>query len=201
MILQLWQDFYHNPTKPIYLKLLLLVNLPGSLAGFLWYKHHLSVTPWYYLPFVPDSPLSSSLFTLVLFLLLINRAHPLLQLIAYTAVIKYGVWAIFVLTGHWLTGGAVRIIDIALWLSHLGMAVEGAIFWRRLVYEEAYALFTWLWMYFNDFMDYYVGLHPYLPNYNHWTIVMVFTLLLSTLLGIIAKIKANSQKVTRHSGY
>jgi uncharacterized membrane protein YpjA len=199
MILKLWLDFYQNPTKPVYLKLLLIINLPGSLAGFLWYKYHLSVTPWYYWPFVPDSPLSSALFTLVLFLLLINRAHPLIQLVAYTAVVKYGLWAIFVLSGQWLTGGDMRAIEVALWLSHLGMAVEGMIFWRRLVYRQVYGVITWAWMYFNDLMDYYVGLHPYLQNYDHWLIVMIFTLMLSTLLGTAAK--ARGQKVTRLQGY
>jgi uncharacterized membrane protein YpjA len=189
MVRKLWLDFYRNPAKPGYLKILLAVNLPGSLAGFLWYKHHLSATPWYYWPFVPDSPLSASMFTLVLLLLLIGQAHPLFQLIAYTAVVKYGLWAVFVLSGHWLTGGDIYMIDVVLWLSHLGMAAEGLIFWRQLAYRQLYGTIAWVWMYINDLMDYFVGLHPYLPNDDHWLTVMIFTLALSTLLGAAARVR------------
>ncbi|MDW7675295.1 MAG: DUF1405 domain-containing protein, partial [Bacillota bacterium] len=120
----------------------------------------------------------------VLLLLLFHKVHPLFQLVAYTGVIKYGFWAMLVLSGHWLTGGEVHFIDVMLWLSHLGMAVEGLILIRVLSFSKLLAGIIWGWLYLNDFMDYYVGLHPYLPNYDHWTAVMLTTISMSTLIGL-----------------
>lgn len=192
-MLSLWRDFLDNPIRSRYLWALLAVNIPGSYIGYLWYEHQLAANPVYFWPVIPDSPLSTTLFSIALILLLIKkeRANKLFQLIAYTAVVKYGIWAVVVLTLHWLDGGTIRLIDVGLWLSHLGMAVQGGIFWRWLVYGKLQAYLTWGWMYFNDFMDYVVGLHPYLPNYAHWNTVMIFTVSLTTLLGYIAKRKSS----------
>ena len=194
-----WQDFYQNPRRPIYLKILLAINLLGSWVGFLWYKEHLHATPWYYWPFVPDSPLSTIFFSVMLVILLMRKSCPLVELLACVSVIKYGVWAAYVLTDYWLIGGTINLIDGLLWLSHLGMAAEGFIFIRQLFFTAQQGVMVWLWMYINDFMDYWVGLHPYLPDPQQWERVMVFTIGLSTVLGIFVSRKW--RKMTRQPGY
>ncbi|MGF7186034.1 putative membrane protein YpjA [Desulfitispora alkaliphila] len=191
----LWYDLLENPTRPIYLKLLLIVNVPGSVLGYLWYENHLRSTEIIYWPFVPDSPLATTIFSIVLFTLLYSEGnsslHKLFQLLAYTAVVKYGIWAIFVLSLNWMTGGSMVLMDWVLWFSHLGMAIEGIIFWRKLVYEQIHAYGVWVWMYINDYMDYWVGLHPYLPNYDHRGTVLLFTVGLTTTVGFIARRKSS----------
>lgn len=200
MIGTLWRDFWNHPHKPIYVKILLAINLPGSLAGFLWYKNQLAATPMYYWLFVPDSPASSSLFTLVLILFLTVKKPPsLLQLLACLGVIKYGVWAMAVLISYWLMGGTMTALDVAMWLSHLGMAVEGWVFLRVLKTPQWEAIFSWIWMYLHDFMDYYLKLHPYLPKENLFIPIMLFTLLLTTILGIF--VSAPWRNMTKYSSY
>ena len=47
-------------------------------------------------PFVPDSPLSTTLFSLVLVLYLLGKKSSLLSLLAGAFLVKYGLWAVAV---------------------------------------------------------------------------------------------------------
>ncbi|GAE25059.1 transmembrane protein [Halalkalibacter wakoensis JCM 9140] len=46
--------------------LLLLINVPGTIAGYLWYQSQLELTPSHFLLFVPDSPTASFVFCVCL---------------------------------------------------------------------------------------------------------------------------------------
>lgn len=49
-----------------FFRLLLIINLLGTLYGYYWYKWQLVQTPLHFLPFVPDSPTASLFFVFVL---------------------------------------------------------------------------------------------------------------------------------------
>ncbi len=45
---------------------LLIINILGTIYGYYWYRYQLEQTPFYFLPFVPDSPTASLFFVFVL---------------------------------------------------------------------------------------------------------------------------------------
>lgn len=78
----------------IVLTVLLIINLGGTIYGYIWYEPQLRDTPYIYWLFVPDSPTASFFFTIVLGLWLANKRSPLFETLAFITLIKYGVWAV-----------------------------------------------------------------------------------------------------------
>lgn len=162
LVIRLWRDFRRNPFQPRYTAPLIIINILGSVYGYFWYREQLAVNPLYFWPFIPDSPLSTTIFALALLIQRRGFASNLFQAVAFTANIKYGLWAAVIISQYWLGGGQAEFIEIMLMLSHLGMAVQGGIYLKQVRLGQGVALLTAAWMVINDFMDYYVGLHPYL---------------------------------------
>lgn len=79
---------------PQFIVILLIINLFGTIYGYLWYGNQLSNTPIYFLPFVPDSPTASLFFTIFLFFILKGKNIPLIEALAFTTLVKYGLWAV-----------------------------------------------------------------------------------------------------------
>ncbi len=179
----IWEWFWGSLGKRWFLWLLLIINFFGTIYGFIWYENQLADT---YPPlriFVPDSPTGSGLFTLVLLTYLIGRQFPLLEALAGITNFKYGVWAVSVIVAGWMLGHDVSWTDIMLLVSHAGMAVESAL------YTKFYRL-SWLpvglaalWTLNNDFLDYVMDIHPWLPNelVPYTGIVGLCTVLLSLI--------------------
>lgn len=161
-LLKLWRDFWRDPWQARYTVPLVIINALGSGCGYYWYHEQLAATPFYDWLFVPDSPLASTLVTLALLMRGNSALKRLFQAIAFTAAIKYGIWAMVIITQYWLIGGPPGFTEVVLWFSHMGMAVEGVIFLKTLRLDRISVSITGLWMLLNDFMDYHVGLHPYL---------------------------------------
>lgn len=162
LVIRLWRDFWRNPFQPRYTAPLIIINILGSIYGYFWYREQLLVNTLYFWPFIPDSPLSTTIFALALILSRRGFASNLFQVVAFTANIKYGLWAAALISQYWLGGGQADFIEIMLMLSHLGMAIQGGIYLKELRLGHGVILLTAAWMVINDFMDYYVGLHPYL---------------------------------------
>lgn len=159
-VFRLWQDFWHNPRQGRFMIPLVIINAAGSAYGYYWYREQLARTPHYYWLFVPDSPLSTTLFALALLLSLAGPGRLLFQAVALTASIKYGIWAIVMISHYWLKGGPLEFTEGMLWVSHFGMALQGFIYLRTLQPGHGVILFTACWMTINDLMDYGLGLHP-----------------------------------------
>ncbi|HOV80556.1 MAG TPA: DUF1405 domain-containing protein [Bacillota bacterium] len=158
----IWKDFLRDPWQARFSIPLIIINASGSVFGYLWYRGQLAGTPFYFWPFVPDSPLAVTFFASALALGMAGAVNPLFQSIAVTAPIKYGVWATVVIVHYWLGGGPVESVEVMLMLSHIGMFVEGAVFLRSMQFGLPVVLSTWAWMFINDIMDYAAGLHPFL---------------------------------------
>lgn len=170
---------WDNPYRPWFLKTLLVINFLGSLYGYYWYHEQLAATPWFWWVFTPDSPLSTTLFALVLALALIGRENNLLRLVAAASVIKYGLWACVVILDYWLQGAKVAPVEAMLFLSHLGMAAEGYLFLRHWSLTFREALLTGGWLLLNDYVDYVLGWHPYLFREDQVALAALTAVLLS----------------------
>ncbi len=181
LLVELWQ----RPWRSSLVWPIILVNAAGSAYGYYWYRSQLAETPHHLWPLVPDSPLSTTLFALALLMFLAGRGPGLVAALACATTIKYGLWAVGVITHYWLLGGPVTFVEGMLWLSHLGMALEGFIFLRRAPLPGRAVLGASLWMVYNDYMDYIRGLHPYLfaPQQESFAMFLAGGL---TLLAIIA---------------
>lgn len=173
-----------NPFRPWFLITLIIINFLGSIYGYYWYRHQLASTPIFLWFFVPDSPLSTTLTAVALFLILIDKRNSLFEWIAFTAVIKYGVWAVIIISHFGLTGGVIQPEIWMLWFSHLGMAVEGTIFLRQVKVARREIVSGLLWMLFNDLLDYGLGIYPYLYASYQWLIALIAALSLSLFLNL-----------------
>lgn len=181
-LVKLWCDFWRDPWQVRFMTPLVIVNSLGSVYGYYWYREQLGATPFYFWPFVPDSPLSTTLFALALIIGHKGTRHPLFLAVAFTASIKYGIWAVVIISQYWLGGRPVEFTETMLWFSHLGMAAEGAIFLKTLQPGRMVILLTAAWMLINDWMDYGLGLHPYLFAAGQELLAMVAAVGLTVFL-------------------
>lgn len=171
--------FLSQPFDRKFIIALIGINLLGSVYGYYWYKDQLLTTPARFLLFVPDSPFSTTLFTVMLLFILVGRRKPLLELFACAGVIKYGIWAAVINFQLIPAGFEFNIINFMLATSHLGMAVEGIIYIRHIKITRTLIGVTLLWMLLNDYMDYQVGVHPYLYDQSQWGIALWTALILT----------------------
>lgn len=158
----IWRELWLNPWQKRFVIPLVIINFLGSLYGYYWYSGQLAETSVSWWLFVPDSPLATTLFTLMAALWLLGNRSSLFAALACIACIKYGLWAVVLITDFWASGGGVFPTEVMLWLSHLGMALEGWLFLRRLKVTLAAGAAIAAWMALNDIVDYVFGLHPYL---------------------------------------
>nr|WP_134698995.1 DUF1405 domain-containing protein [Ammoniphilus sp. YIM 78166] len=144
---------------------LIVINFLGSIYGFYWYKDQLEQTsPVWLRIFVPDSPTGSILFTFFLIALLIGRSIPTLEAFAAVTNFKYGVWAVAVIIGGWAMGGTKQWTDYMLMFSHAGMAIESLLYAKFYTIRFRHILAVGIWTTWNDWMDYMLGIHPWLPR-------------------------------------
>ncbi|ALC90129.1 hypothetical protein AM500_10265 [Bacillus sp. FJAT-18017] len=145
------------------LMLLLVVNIFGTIYGYIWYGWQLDETPAKFLIFVPDSPTASLFFVFVLIAFLLKRNWPLIEALAIVTLIKYGIWAVVM---NLLVFAVTDKLDLIAWmlmLSHLAMAVQGVL------YAPFYRIKSWhlvvaaLWTLHNDVIDYVFFMLPRYP--------------------------------------
>lgn len=168
-----------------WIAVLIVVNLGGSLYGFNWYREQLQATPLRYWPVVPDSPLSTLLFSLFLTAVYFGRRYPWLEALSGLAMIKYGLWTPLVIGQHWWVHRVVEFEDLHLFLSHLGMAVEAMLFLRFYRPGLLSGLPAVGWLVFNDYMDYFRGFHPSLPAPELVEVVKIFSIAITGLSGLL----------------
>ncbi|WP_406677608.1 DUF1405 domain-containing protein [Moorella sp. ACPs] len=174
----LWEAPYQN----WFLVTLAVINLLGSIYGYYWYREQLASTPLIWWPFTPDSPLATTLFGLALIMACYRRESGLLRVVAAAAVIKYGLWAVVIISDYWLSGAPVTVVEAGLWLSHLGMMVEGFLFLRHWSVSSRQLALVVLWLGINDFVDYGLGMHPYLFSPGQESLALVTAITLSLAL-------------------
>ncbi len=176
---KVWEWLKDVPGRRELVLLLVVVNFLGSIYGYYWYRNQLAATPPVYWPVIPDSPLATTLMVIALLLWLKGNRSNILLLLGFVVVIKYGLWAVAVITHYWLISSRIGAETAMLWFSHLGMALEGCLFlrWSRFSYRQILIVAGWLL--FNDYVDYFWGLHPYLYDSSQISLARSLALLLS----------------------
>lgn len=161
---------------------LFVINILGSFYGYYWYWGQLTSTSKLLWLFVPDSPLSTTLFAGALFFHLTHRQVKVLPLLACAFLVKYGLWAVAVNLHLLWIGEGFTGTNLMLALSHFGMAVEGIIYFRLLDTRLTGIYVVSAILLFQDFMDYGVGLHPYLFSEAQYSFALHIALLLTGII-------------------
>lgn len=164
--LTVWKLFLMNK---VVLTLLFVINLGGTIYGYIWYEPQLRDTPLLYWPFVPDSPTASFFFTIVLGLWLLNRRSPLFETLAFITLIKYGVWAVvmnllFLQTLPPEASTVTVLMAFMLMVSHGAMAVQALLYAPFMTWTIRSFVLSLVWVIHNDVVDYVLGQWPRYPS-------------------------------------
>jgi len=157
------------------------VNVLGSIYGYYFYQPQFSRTPVALWPFVPDCPLYTTLFALVIVLAVMGYRNTLFNFIVSVGLMKYAAWTLMVLV-MFKDFYFFNTVDIAmqaaiLFIMHVGMFLEGLTFPfpKPKPWHLAAALG---WFLLNDIIDYFgPAVHPFLPPGASVAYVMGLTFL------------------------
>jgi uncharacterized membrane protein YpjA len=170
-----------------FLVLLLIANFLGTIYGYYWYRGQLSITDWYFIPFVPDSPTATLFLCILIVLILLNKKWSLIDALAFTTLIKYGVWAVVMNLLTFAETGLVSWIGLMLICSHGIMAIQAFLFIPYLEIKPIHFYITAIWLFHNDVIDYVYGQYPiygslqsysdHIGYFSFWLTVLVLILL------------------------
>ncbi|MEH7109325.1 DUF1405 domain-containing protein [Bacillus sp. JJ1764] len=158
------------------LKLLLVINIAGTIYGYYWYGWQLKNTPTLFLPFVPDSPTASLFFCLALVAFLWGKNWPIIEALAIVTLFKYGIWAVVMNLFVMVVQGGLEWQGYMLIFSHFAMAVEGVLYAPFYRIKWWHLIVTAIWTLHNDIIDYvffmmpsYQMLNKYIPEIGYFT--------------------------------
>lgn len=143
-----------------FIAILLVVNILGTIYGFIWYESQMLKTPAHFLIFVPDSPSASLFFCFVLAAFLFKKNIPIIEALAAVTLLKYGVWAVVMILAAAVAGSPIGILNYMLIASHLGMAVQGLLYTPYYRVKPWHLIIVAIWTLHNDVIDYVYGMHP-----------------------------------------
>lgn len=139
---------------------LFLINLFGTIYGYMWYESQLVITPTIFLPFVPDSPTASLFFTVFLLFFLFNKNTPYIEALAITSLFKYGVWAVAMNLFTLIVNGSLEPQAYMLIVSHAAMAVQGLLYAPYYAIKLKHLVIAGIWILHNDIIDYVFHMMP-----------------------------------------
>ena len=199
--------FYKLMFNRIFLILLLIGNFIGTVYGYYWYRGQLSQTEWYFIPFVPDSPTATLLLCISILLLLLNKKSGLIDALAFTTLIKYGVWAVVMNFITFIEIGTVTNIGLMLIASHGIMAIQAFLFLPHFEVKTWHIYVTAFWLFHNDVIDYVYRQYPVYGNLQHyfehigyfafWLTIIVLVLLMTIVTR--NKENLNNNRLNNHS--
>lgn len=173
--------------------ILLLINVPGTIYGYIWYESQLNITPPKFLIFVPDSPTASLFFCFVLIAFLLRKNWPLIEALAIVTLFKYGIWAVVMNILTYFVDG-LNIYGYMLIFSHLGMAIQGLLYAPYYRIKPIHLVIAAVWTLHNDVIDYvffmmprYSVLDQYIPQIGYFTFWLSMISILITYLLCIKK--------------
>ncbi|MCG7339661.1 DUF1405 domain-containing protein [Staphylococcus sp. ACRSN] len=157
-ITTIWQLCIYNKLILIFL---LICNVLGTIYGYIWYGTQLSVTSWQFKPFVPDSPTASLFLCIVIIAFLFGKQFPIVEALAFTTLIKYGIWAVIMNIIMFIQYDRVTVIGCMLILSHGIMAIQALLFYPRMQVTLLGFLISMIWLFNNDIIDYVFMQYPF----------------------------------------
>ena len=140
-------------------------NVLGTLFGFYYYLPQFSETSFNYWLLVADSPLATLLIATALLMHWRGKSSTLVETMAFIGNLKYGLWTAFVLVFYFESFWQLNSTPMYLFLlfSHLAMALQAYLVFDFTSFGWKRFLFGASWFVVNDFFDYYLQLHPFLP--------------------------------------
>ncbi|MCH1624730.1 DUF1405 domain-containing protein [Ferdinandcohnia quinoae] len=172
---------------------LLIINVPGTIYGYIWYESQLKITPAKFLVFVPDSPTASLFFCIVLVGFLLKKNWPLIEALAIVTLFKYGIWAVVMNILTYFTGDLTPV-GYMLIFSHLGMAIQGLLYAPYYRIKPIHLVLVAVWTLHNDVIDYvfqmlprYSMLDQYIPQIGYFTFWLSVTSILIAYLLCVKK--------------
>ncbi|WP_179151897.1 DUF1405 domain-containing protein [Oceanobacillus senegalensis] len=143
-----------------FLILLFVINLLGTIYGYIWYESQLSVTPGIFLIFVPDSPTASLFFTIFLLFFIFGKHVPYIEALAITSLFKYGIWAVVMNVLTLQIQGSIGWQGYMLMASHFGMALQALLYAPYYKIKFRHVAVAAIWVLHNDIIDYVFGMMP-----------------------------------------
>jgi|SRR5699024_4513270 len=178
-----------------FILLLFIVNLLGTIYGFIWYKSQLAITPTKFLIFVPDSPMASMFFTIFLLFFLFDRNTPYIEALGLITLFKYGIWAVVMNGVTFYVDGSLNPVGFMLIASHAGMAIQGILYAPFYKIKMRHLVIASIWTLHNDVIDYVFGMMPiYSSLTDYMKEIGYFTFWLSILSIWIAYILTVKKK-------
>lgn len=179
--------FHYILRDKLFLLILFLINLFGTIYGYIWYKSQLAITPDIFLIFVPDSPTASLFFTIVIFFFLFKKNVPYIEALAIITLFKYGVWAVVMNLFTLIETGSLGWQAYMLIASHGAMAVQGLLYAPYYRIKLRHIVVAAIWTLHNDIIDYVFGMMPVYSSLNEYMDgIGYFTFWLSILSIFIA---------------
>lgn len=180
-------QYYYWIQNKKFLIFLILCNIVGTIYGYYWYLGQLQQTKWYFMPFVPDSPTASLFLVIALTAIVWNRHLPLIEVLAFVTLIKYGVWAVVMNILVFITLDEVTAMGMMLIISHAIMAIQALLFVPLFRVSLLSIGIASIWVLHNDVIDYvymqypvYSMLSDYIQHigyFSFWLTVFSFALL------------------------
>ncbi|WP_164218927.1 DUF1405 domain-containing protein [Virgibacillus sp. YIM 98842] len=170
-----------------FLILLFIINLLGTIYGYMWYESQLSATPPIFIPFVPDSPTASLFFTIFLLFFIFGRNVPYIEALGLVTLFKYGIWAVVMNLLTLVVEGSLDWTGYMLIASHGAMAIQGLLYapWYKI--KMRHLIVAAVWTLHNDVIDYVFGMMPVYSSLNDYmNEIGYFTFWLSILSIFIA---------------
>lgn len=158
--------------------LLILINFFGFLVGMIvYYQQMVVVNPIFWI-FIPDCPLYVMLASIVYMKMFRNN---LFKMITAAGLLKYGVWTIFTLS-YYSDYFLSNWFGWLLMIEHIGMTFQFLLVTKKFEKKELFVAIGWFLL--NDYVDYILGMHPYIPS-SDWRAVGAFATAGSVLAPLI----------------
>ncbi|MBU2602759.1 MAG: DUF1405 domain-containing protein [Actinobacteria bacterium] len=197
-VVGLWRRLSHRVVSTSWIVwTLVAINLLSAVSGYIyWYGPDILAAPLYLWPFVPDSPLSATLWAFALLAFHYGRRWEFLGLLAVTGCVKYGLWTDWVWFTNALSGGRYSIEAVVLSANHFGMVLEGLLLVPLLRPRLHHALLVAVWYGINDLVDYGFGSHPRVPNPEDIGLITAFAIGSTVILVLWWFVRAHRGETT-----
>ncbi|WP_042223603.1 lipoprotein heptaprenylglyceryl N-acetyltransferase LhaT [Oceanobacillus manasiensis] len=170
-----------------FLVILFLINLFGTIYGFMWYESQLAITPEIFLIFVPDSPTASLFFTIFLLFFIFGKNVPYIEALGIITLFKYGIWAVVMNLLTLVVDGSLSPAGYMLMASHGAMAIQGLLYAPFYKLKLRHIAVAAIWTLHNDVIDYVFEMMPiYSSLTDYMNEIGYFTFWLSILSIFIA---------------
>lgn len=160
MLQAIIMPFWYLLNMRAFLLLLLIINIFGTIYGYIWYGGQLAITEPQFYAFVPDSPTASLFFCLAIVGWLIGKNFKLMEVLAFITLVKYGLWAVVMNLLTFIQNGELGWMGWMLVFSHFMMAVQAFLYIPKYRFGSVHVAIAAIWTLHNDVIDYVFGQMP-----------------------------------------